>query len=841
MGKRIFDLSGIITLDGLEGVAKGLRDLGTQFQQTEKAFYKFGRQINTAGSKLTQSITVPVIAAAGAVTLAAKSFGEYGDKILDMSKASGLSTDTIQELKQVASDAGTDFDRFSESIFMITKNMPAFLKGNGAASETLRKLGVSVFDSNGKFRDSNVLFPEIIKKLQNIKGETNRTAAAQTIFGRKYQDVLDVLGMTNAEFDASRQKAHDLGLVMSGDALKAADDFRVAMNDATNQIVGMGRAALVDLLPIFKDTIFPLFRDSIIPVLKEMAEKVAGIVKWFNGLGDSTKKTILGMIGFVALSGPVLIFVGKLIGGIAATSAAMTTLRVAFLTFSAFMATNPLGAALLAVGLLTAAIIAVYAALDKSKSKKLEATNKQAIINERAELEKLNTEWKDRLAWLEKQKNPSAVMVEEMASLREGIKGVSEELEGLGGNAGVGIIDPDEEERRKKAIEAAKKRQEDIARINAEYEQKLFDNTLHSDEERYQREREFALIEVRKTKGDVALAAAALDAEHLKKVQDNADKELKIKREAAEKEKLDAADRDKAWTKMLLEQSGDKIAILKNEEAEAIKAAKGNEAEIAKIKKYYLNETEKAEKEAHKNAIERFVEKVQSYIDAIGNIGSGIAGIFSQATANKQMEIDNQQQAERDAIENSTMSEKEKRKAIAALDKKQDAEQRALRRKAAKESKNISIFESIMGTAQAVVNALASVAPPLNFVYAGIVGAIGAVKTALIAAQPLPLAAGALVMNRPGGVNAIVGEGSQPEMVFPVETGAQMMAKKIAGIIRDTFSPAMGGFALAGAGGGGTTVNLNIGNFLGTPHDRRELVRELEPYMTAESQRKGQA
>lgn len=70
--------------------------------------------------------------------------------------------------------------------------------------------------------------------------------------------------------------------------------------------------------------------------------------------------------------------------------------------------------------------------------------------------------------------------------------------------------------------------------------------------------------------------------------------------------------------------------------------------------------------------------------------------------------------------------------------KKIEAEEKKAQIKAAERAKQIAIFNSIINTAQAVVQALASAPPPFNFVLAGIVGAMGLAQTALIASKPIP-------------------------------------------------------------------------------------------------------
>jgi len=61
-----------------------------------------------------------------------------------------------------------------------------------------------------------------------------------------------------------------------------------------------------------------------------------------------------------------------------------------------------------------------------------------------------------------------------------------------------------------------------------------------------------------------------------------------------------------------------------------------------------------------------------------------------------------------------------------------------LKKKQAEQDKKISIFNIILNTAQAVSKALASAAPPFNFILAALVGALGAAELAIAKRTPLP-------------------------------------------------------------------------------------------------------
>lgn len=84
------------------------------------------------------------------------------------------------------------------------------------------------------------------------------------------------------------------------------------------------------------------------------------------------------------------------------------------------------------------------------------------------------------------------------------------------------------------------------------------------------------------------------------------------------------------------------------------------------------------------------------------------------------------------------ISQEQYQKGIQSLEDETAEKKRQIQRRAAKAEKAANIANAISGTAMAVVNALYSAPWPFNLVLAGIVGAMGAVQIATIAAQPIP-------------------------------------------------------------------------------------------------------
>ena len=128
------------------------------------------------------------------------------------------------------------------------------------------------------------------------------------------------------------------------------------------------------------------------------------------------------------------------------------------------------------------------------------------------------------------------------------------------------------------------------------------------------------------------------------------------------------------------------------------------------------------------------LQKVSTYVNMAT---SQWDAMFNQLYQNQIARIDNEYQKRKEAIDASRMSDEEKYFAIEKLDRELQKRRLAAMRTQAKATKVSSIMEATVNTAVAVTAALKAGAI-IGPILAAIIGAMGAVQIALIAAQPLP-------------------------------------------------------------------------------------------------------
>lgn len=167
--------------------------------------------------------------------------------------------------------------------------------------------------------------------------------------------------------------------------------------------------------------------------------------------------------------------------------------------------------------------------------------------------------------------------------------------------------------------------------------------------------------------------------------------------------------------------------------------------------------------------------------DAMGAVASivqgatqFISGLFTAGTEKRLRELDSETEAARSAIENSRMSEEQKKKALDKLDADTAKKRKELMRQQAKDQKVAAVMQAVVAGALAVVQAYAI--PMVGMLMGTLMLGLVAAQVATIIAQPLPALAGGGLANAP--TMAIVGDNPNaridPEVISPLSKLKEM-------------------------------------------------------------------
>lgn len=202
---------------------------------------------------------------------AASEVAQYGDSIDKTSQKFGLSAQSYQEWDFILQHSGS-------SISAMRTGMRQLSSAVASGSDAFQKLGISQADVASMSQEE--LFSATISALQNIEDETQRTAIATELFGRSAQELGPLLNTSAEDTEAMRQRVHDLGGVMSDEAVKASARYQDSLQDMQYALNGVKNNMMANFLP-------------------GMATVMDGLADLFSGNGSGTAKIVEGIYSVV--------------------------------------------------------------------------------------------------------------------------------------------------------------------------------------------------------------------------------------------------------------------------------------------------------------------------------------------------------------------------------------------------------------------------------------------------------------------------------------------------------------------------------------------------------------
>jgi phage-related minor tail protein len=332
-------------------IGADFKDLEKGFENAQKKIDTFGKNTEKFGKGLTKNLTAPILAVGGGLLAMGIKIGNTADRILDLNAITGMTTDAIQEWQFVTKEAGVSTEAVTNATQKLTKQMFSLENDSGKAAESFDKLGLNFEEFNKLSADDRIA--TLINRLGTIEDETERARIGTELLGGAWQDIAPIVALGADAIADARQEARDMGAVMDGDALEAANNFRIQMEKLKTQFGVAGREIGMKFLPLLSDTLIPLIETHIIPLIDKL---IGFISKWtdkFMALDDKTKNIIFAVIGFLAILGPVILIVSKII---AVFSVVITVFKVVAVVIAAIF--SPIGliiagiVALIAIGVL---------------------------------------------------------------------------------------------------------------------------------------------------------------------------------------------------------------------------------------------------------------------------------------------------------------------------------------------------------------------------------------------------------------------------------------------------------------------------------------------------------
>ena len=236
---NVFELFATLGLDttaydeGLEGA----ETRGSSFGQKLGTVVGAGAKVAGAALAATGAAMVGVgTAFANGIT----SVAEYGDHIDKASQQMGISAEKYMEWDAILQHSGASIDS-------LRTGMRTLASAVETGNEAFERIGLTQEELANMSQEE--IFAATIEGLQNVESTTERTYLAGQLLGRGATELGALLNTSAEDTEAMRQRVHELGGVLSDEAVKDAAHFQDSLQDLQTSFSGLKNNMMSEFLP----------------------------------------------------------------------------------------------------------------------------------------------------------------------------------------------------------------------------------------------------------------------------------------------------------------------------------------------------------------------------------------------------------------------------------------------------------------------------------------------------------------------------------------------------------------------------------------------------------------
>lgn len=358
------------------------------FKKLNKQFLFFRRSLTNVTNQVTDAakkLALPITAAATAVGFSLQQmmskFLDTGDAIDKASIRLGIGAERLQSLQYAAKMSGATAEDMNSALGKLNENIAKAAAGkNEELASLFKKLGISLRDANGQVRTAADVLPEFADAIQRNTNSSVRARMAIAAFGDAGQKLIPMLQDGSKGLADMEKRAHDLGLTMSQDDVKAAASLGDKFTDLGSVFDSFGNTISAKLAPVLGPLIDDLTeflaknKDAFAGRLSEAVSKLADSLKkvdfeklaneamdCFHAIGELYDKLggfdtiIKGFAAFMA--GKAVLSIGQFVGSLITLGQSFWGLIPIIRSVGMAFIANPIGAVITGIALGAAWII----------------------------------------------------------------------------------------------------------------------------------------------------------------------------------------------------------------------------------------------------------------------------------------------------------------------------------------------------------------------------------------------------------------------------------------------------------------------------------------------------
>lgn len=355
---ELFKLFGTVLIEDKEGIEA--------LKNVDKKGDDSGKKLNDIANK-GLAIGSAIVAGAGAAVTGlmalANGTADTADKWDKLSLRTGIAVEELQRWGYAAGQSGADITVLETGMKKLSASMIDAQSGSANAKSAYEALGISMADLATMSPEET--FDSVMNKLAEMPESAEKNVVGNQLLGKSYTELKPLLAEGSEGMQALKDRADELGIVMSEDAVSSGVVFGDTLADAKASLDGVKNGIMSELMPKLTEMLEWFL--SKMPEIKKFAsdtfDKIAVVITVITD-NINIILPVLGLFFTAMVAMKIISTISNLITAWSTVTKVASGIQVAF---NAVMAANPIAIVILAIVALIATGVLLWKNWDKIK------------------------------------------------------------------------------------------------------------------------------------------------------------------------------------------------------------------------------------------------------------------------------------------------------------------------------------------------------------------------------------------------------------------------------------------------------------------------------------------
>jgi hypothetical protein len=151
---------------------------------------------------------------------------EFADQIDTLSGKLNMTSDSVQRWDYVLRLNKSSVEQAQKGFYKISVSAYAAATGSKESQEAFKTLGIEIYDTNGRLKDSTQLTNEAVFALADMRDKTYAAGVAQKLFGKAAIELNPLIAMGSAEIKKQMAEAEKYGQILDTRTVKSMADAK---------------------------------------------------------------------------------------------------------------------------------------------------------------------------------------------------------------------------------------------------------------------------------------------------------------------------------------------------------------------------------------------------------------------------------------------------------------------------------------------------------------------------------------------------------------------------------------------------------------------------------------